>query len=108
MDFQAVPPPSQYGAPNVFQQQGQAKQGGQQQPAQPQQPNLSTLLAKAKSLLSSGQISPDQYNQIANQAQQAGNASLPFSGGNMGAGMPGAASAAPAGAPMNILPTAGG
>ena len=109
MDFQAVPPPSQYGAPNVFQQQKPAQGQAQgQQPGQPQQQNpISALLAKAKQLLSSGQISPDQYNQVAQQAQQSGNASLQYSGGNMGSGMPGAVSGG-TGAPMNILPGAGG
>lgn len=101
MDYQSVAPPSNYGAPQVFGQQGQPAQGQQQQPQGGQQNPVSALLAKAKQLLSSGQISADQYSQVAAQAQQAGNASLPYSGGNMGSGMPGAAQP---GAPMNIAP----
>jgi hypothetical protein len=102
MDFQAVPPPSNYGAPNVFQQPAQ----GQQQPGQPAQgqqgqgSQIAAALAKAKQLLSSGQMSSDQYTQLATQLQGMG--------GNMGSTMPGSAGAAPAGAPMNILPGAGG
>lgn len=65
MDFQAVQSPTNYGAPNVFQQQPQ--QG---------QPNLSAMLQKAKQLLSSGQISPDQYSQIATQVGGAGPADV--------------------------------
>jgi hypothetical protein len=100
MDFQqAVPSPTSYGAPNVFQQQGQ--QGGGQ-PAQGGQQNMGqqvgAMLQKAKQLLSSGQISADQYNQIAMQ----------YSGGNMGAGMPGAGTDPSAGAPLNLLPGQGG
>lgn len=102
MDYQAVPPPTNYGAPNVFQQQGQ--QGGAQG-QQPQQNPVSAMLQKAKQLLSSGQISADQYNQVAQQAQAAGNGALPYSGGNMGSGMPGAPQA---GAPLNIMPGQGG
>ena len=101
MDYQAVGSPTNYGAPNVF-QQPQAAQG-QGQGAQSQQPNISTLLAKAKSLLSSGQISPDQYSQIAQQAQQ-----LQYSGGNMGSTMPGSPGAQPPGAPLDITPGGGG
>jgi hypothetical protein len=89
MDFQAVPPPSNYGAPNVFQQPAQ-------QPAAPaqgqQQSQITAALAKAKQLLSSGQMSPDQYTSLTQQ--------LSTMGGNMGAGMPGAQP----GAPMNISP----
>lgn len=102
MDYTAVPAPTNYGAPNVFQQQGQQGQNGQQ--GQQQQNPLSAALQKAKQLLSQGTISADQYNQLASQAQSAGAGSLPYSGGNMGAGMPQAAGQA-AGAPMNILPT---
>jgi hypothetical protein len=83
MDYQAVASPTNYGAPQVF---GQG-QGGQQS-------QVAAALQKAKQLLSSGQISADQYSQFAQQAQE-----LATSGGNMGAGMPGAT-----GAPMNILP----
>lgn len=100
MDYQAVGAPTNYGAPLVFQGQGQQGAQGQQQGQQQQNP-VSALLAKAKQLLSSGQISADQYSQVAAQAQQAGNSALPYSGGNMGSGMPGAPQA---GAPMNIAP----
>jgi len=92
MDFQAVPPPSQYGAPNVFQQAPQGQQGANQPSGQQGQNPIAALLAKAKALLSSGQISPDQYSQVASQAQE-----LATSGGNMGSGMG-------AGQPMNISP----
>lgn len=89
MDFQSVAPPTNYGAPQVFGQQGQ------QQPAQGQQSGqqnqVAAALAKAKQLLSSGQISSDQYNSLSQQ--------LATSAGNMGSGMPGAT-----GAPMNITP----
>lgn len=91
MDFQAVPPPSQYGAPNVFQQQpAQAAQG---QGNQGQQSSIATLLARAKQLLSSGQISPDQYSQVAQQASTMS--------GTAGYGV---ASSPPPNAPLNILP----
>lgn len=95
MDFQAVPPPQQYGAPNVFQPaQGQ---GGAQQGQQPDMGGqIAGALQKAKQLLSSGQISADQYSQLATQLQGMG--------GNMGTGMPQPA----AGAPLNIMPGAGG
>jgi hypothetical protein len=93
MDFQAVPPPQQYGAPNVFQAQGQ---GQPQQGAQGgQQDQIAAALQKAKQLLSSGQMSPDQYTSLTTQLQGMG--------GNMGAGMPGAT-----GAPLNIMPGQGG
>lgn len=95
MDFQAVPPPQQYGAPNVFQAQGQGQQpqqGGQQGG---QQDQVAAALQKAKQLLSSGQMSPDQYTSLTQQ--------LSTMGGNMGAGMPGAT-----GAPLNIMPGKGG
>lgn len=100
MDFQAVGSPTNYGAPNVFQQPAQGQQG--QSTQQSGQPNISGLLAKAKSLLSSGQISPDQYSQIAQQAQQ-----LQYSAGNMGSTMPGSPGAQTPGQPLNILPGAG-
>lgn len=96
MDFQSVAPPSNYGAPNVFQQQpaqggqGQNQQGGQQD-------QIAAALAKAKQLLSSGQMSSDQYTQLTQQ--------LSTMGGNMGAGMPGGAQP---GAPLNLLPGQGG
>lgn len=94
MDFQSVAPPTQYGAPNVFQSQGQ----GGQQPAQGgQQDQIAAALAKAKQLLSSGQMSSDQYTQLTQQ--------LSTMGGNMGAGMPGGAQP---GAPLNLLPGQGG
>ena len=97
MDFQnAVPAPTQYGAPNVF-GQGQQQPGQQgapgQQPDQGQQ--IAAALAKAKQLLSSGQMSADQYTQLTQQLQGMG--------GNMGQGMPGAT-----GQPLNILPGQGG
>jgi len=95
MDFQAVPPPSQYGAPNVFQQQASPAAQGQQG-AQGQQANIATLLAKAKQLLSSGQISPDQYNQVAQQVSTMS--------GSAGYGV---ASSPPPNAPLNILPGSG-
>lgn len=91
MDFQAVGSPTNYGAPNVFQQQGGGQQGVQ---GQGQSQQIQAALAKAKSLLSSGQISPDQYNSLTNE--------LSTMGGNMGAGMPGSASTLPAGAPLDI------
>lgn len=94
MDFQAVGSPQNYGAPNVFAQQGQ--QGGQPQQGG-QQDQVAAALAKAKQLLSSGQISSDQYTSLTQQ--------LSTMGGNMGAGMPGAA---PAGQPLNLLPGQGG
>jgi hypothetical protein len=99
MDFQqAVPSPTSYGAPNVFQQQGQQQPG---QPAQGgQQDQIAAALAKAKQLLSSGQISADQYNGLTQQ--------LSTMGGNMGAGMPGAGTDPSAGAPLNLLPGQGG
>lgn len=97
MDFQSVAPPSNYGAPNVFQQQPAQGQQPGAQPAQGQGSQIAAALAKAKQLLSSGQMSSDQYSQLAQQ--------LSTMGGNMGAGMPGGASP---GAPMNILPGAGG
>lgn len=104
MDYQSVASPTNYGAPSVF-GQAQPAQGQMQNGQQPQMgPQTSALLAKAKQLLSSGQISADQYSQVAAQAQQAGNSALPYSGGNMGGSMPGAPQA---GAPMNILPTGG-
>lgn len=106
MDYQSVASPTNYGAPSVFGQGQQPAQGQQQNGQQGQQPQMgpqtSALLAKAKQLLSSGQISADQYSQVAAQAQQAGNSALPYSGGNMGGSMPGAPQA---GAPVNILPT---
>lgn len=96
MDYQAVAPPTNYGAPNVFQPQpAQGQQ--QQQGAQGQQSQIAAALAKAKQLLSSGQISSDQYNSLTQQ--------LSTSGGNMGAGMPGGAQP---GAPLNIMPGQGG
>lgn len=91
MDFQqAVPSPTQYGAPQVFGQQG----GGQQD-------QISAMLAKAKQLLSSGQISADQYSQLASQFGSSPATELATSAGNMGSSMG-------AGAPLNILPGAGG
>jgi len=89
MDFQSVAPPQQYGAPQVFGQQGQ-QAGGQQD-------QLAAALQKAKQLLSSGQISADQYNQIASKFQP--QTELATSAGNMGA---------TTGQPMNILPGQGG
>lgn len=99
MDFQAVGSPTNYGAPNVFQQPQAAQGQGGQQGAQGQQSQIAAALAKAKQLLSSGQMSPDQYNQLTQQ--------LSTMGGNMGAGMPGSTSAAPPGQPLNILPGGG-
>lgn len=93
MDFQAVAPPTNYGAPQVFGQQPQQAQG-QQGAQQGQQQQIQAALAKAKQLLSSGQISSDQYTSLTQQ--------LSTMGGNMGSGMPGAT-----GAPMNITPGAG-
>lgn len=91
MDYQAVGAPTNYGAPLVF-------QGGQ---GQQQQNPVAAALAKAKQLLSSGQISSAQYSQLAGQLGNQGG-ELATMAGNMGAGMPGAT-----GAPMNILPGAG-
>ncbi len=93
MDYQSVASPTNYGAPSVFGQQGQPAQGQQGQGQQQQDP-VAAALAKAKQLLSSGQISSDQYTSLTQQ--------LGTMGGNMGSGMPGAT-----GAPMNILPGAG-
>jgi hypothetical protein len=92
-DYTAVPSPTNYGAPNVFQQQ-QPAQGAQGQ--QQQQNPASALLAKAKQLMSQGQISSDQYNQLM-QKYGSQSAELGGMGGNMG-------STNPAGAPLNILP----
>jgi hypothetical protein len=95
MDYQSVASPTNYGAPSVFGQQGQQPAQGQQQPGQQQQDPVAAALAKAKQLLSSGQISSDQYSSLTSQ--------LATMGGNMGSGMPGAT-----GAPMNITPPAVG
>lgn len=92
MDYQAVGAPTNYGAPLVFQGQGQQGAQGQQQGQQQQNP-VAAALAKAKQLLSSGQMSADQYSSLTSQ--------LSTMGGNMGSGMPGAPQA---GAPMNIAP----
>jgi hypothetical protein len=96
MDYQSVASPTNYGAPSVSgilnPQQGQQ---GQQQPAQQQQNPVAAALAKAKQLLSSGQMSADQYSSLTTQLQGMG--------GNMGSGMPGAT-----GAPMNITPPVAG
>ena len=94
MDFQAVGSPTNYGAPNVFQQ----GQGGQQQGGDQTQ-QLAAVLQKAKQMLSQGLISADQYNQMA--AKFSPNVELATSAGNMGSGMP-------QGAPLNILPGQGG
>lgn len=106
MDFQnAVAPPTNYGAPNVFAAQpNQQAQPGQQN-GQPGGSQISALLAKAKQMMSSGLISSDQYNQIAQQAAASGNSALPYSGGNMGASMPGGAQPS---SPLNIMPGQGG
>jgi hypothetical protein len=98
MDYQAVGAPSNYGAPLVFQSGQQGQQQGQ---AQQQQNPVAAALAKAKQLLSSGQISAAQYSQLTSQISP--QTELATSAGNMGAGMPGAT-----GAPMNILPGVGG
>jgi hypothetical protein len=98
MDYQAVGSPTNYGAPNVFQQQPQAAQG--QGGQQGQQSQIAAALAKAKQLLSSGQMSPDQYSSLTQQ--------LSTMAGNMGSTMPGSPGAQPAGQPLNILPGAGG
>lgn len=100
MDFQSVQSPTNYGAPNVFQQGqgqgGQQQQGQQGQPGQqPQQGQLAAVLQKAKQMLSQGLISADQYNGIA--SKMAPDVELSTSAGNMGSSMG-------AGAPMNILP----
>lgn len=93
MDYQAVASPTNYGAPSVS---GILNpQQGQQQPAQQQQNPVAAALAKAKQLLSSGQMSADQYSSLTQQ--------LSTMGGNMGSGMPGAT-----GAPMNITPPVAG
>lgn len=102
MDYQAVASPTNYGAPSVSgilnpPQQGQQ---GQQQPAQQQQNPVAAALAKAKQLLSSGQMSADQYSSLTQQ--------LSTMGGNMGSTMPGSPGAAQPGAPMNIAPPVAG
>lgn len=94
-DYTAVPSPTNYGAPNVFQQQQPAQQAPQGQ-QQPQQNPGAALLAKAKQLMSQGLVSPDQYNQLM-QKYGGQSAELGGMGGNMG-------STNPAGAPLNILP----
>ena len=94
MDFQAVGAPTNYGAPQVFGQQG----GQQQDPGQ----QVAGVLQKAKQLLSQGLISADQYNQITSQYGQSPGTELATSAGNMGQGMPGG------GQPLNILPGQGG
>jgi hypothetical protein len=102
MDFQAVPPPQQYGAPQVFggQQPTQGMPGAAAAGSQSTQGGqIAAALQKAKQLLGSGQISSDQYSQLATQLQGMG--------GNMGAGMPQPAGQA-AGSPLNIMPGAGG
>jgi hypothetical protein len=96
MDYSAVPPPTNYGAPNVF-AQGQ----GNKAPGADTGQQIGQMLQKAKSLLSSGQISADQYNQLAQQYGTSLGTELATSAGNMGQGMP-------QGAPMNILPGVGG
>lgn len=93
MDYTAVSSPSNYGAPQVFGQQGQQPQGQQQNMGQ----QVGAMLQKAKQLLSSGQISADQYNQLAQQFATSPQTELATSAGNMGQA-----------APMNILPGAGG
>lgn len=93
MDYQSVASPTNYGAPSVFGQQPAAQ--GQQ--GQQQQDPVAAALAKAKQLLSSGQMSADQYTQLTQQ--------LSTMGGNMGAGHTGAAQP---GAPMNIAPPVAG
>lgn len=75
MDFQSVPSPTNYGAPNVFQQQGQQPQQGQPQQGG-QQDQVAAALAKAKQLLSSGQMSPDQYSQLTAQLTGGGPANV--------------------------------
>jgi hypothetical protein len=99
MDYQSVASPTNYGAPSVFGQQGQQPAQGQQQPGQQQQQQdpVVAALAKAKQLLSSGQMSADQYSSLTQQ--------LSTMGGNMGSGMPGAVQP---GAPMNITPPVAG
>ncbi|HMF68663.1 MAG TPA: hypothetical protein VK602_13775 [Phyllobacterium sp.] len=87
MDYQSVASPTNYGAPSVsgiLNPQPAQGQQGQQQPAQ-QDPALAAL-AKAKQLLSSGQITSDQYSALSKQLTGA-------------QGMPGAT-----GAPMNLAP----
>jgi hypothetical protein len=106
MDYQAVASPTNYGAPSVSgilnpQQQGQqGQQQGQQQGAQQQQNPVAAALAKAKQLLSSGQMSADQYTSLTSQ--------LSGMAGNMGSTMPGSPGAAQPGAPMNITPPVAG
>lgn len=93
-DYQVVGSPTNYGAPNVF-QQGQQQQGQQGQ----QQSQLSQALQKAKQMLSQGLISPDQYNQLSSKFGASPATELATSAGNMGSTMPGTN----AGAPLNIL-----
>lgn len=99
MDYQSVASPTNYGAPSVS---GilNPQQQGQQQPAQGQQNPVAAALAKAKQLLSSGQMNADQYSQLTQQ--------LSTMGGNMGSTMPGSPGAAQPGAPMNITPPVAG
>lgn len=98
-DYQAVPSPTNYGAPNVFQQAPQAQQQANPQQQQQQNP-LAAVLQKAKDLMSRGLMSPDQYNNLA-QKYGGQSAELATMGGNMGSTMPGAPGP---GAPTNILP----
>jgi len=100
-DYEVVASPSNYGAPNVFQNNQQQAQQGQQQQANP----ASALLMKAKDLLSRGMISSEQYNRLAQQyggaAVSTDNPSQVFPGGT---GDP----YRNPGAPLNILPGQGG
>lgn len=102
-DYEVVASPTNYGAPNVFQNGQQPQQQGQ--PAQQGQPQqqvnpASMVLQKAKDLMSRGLMSSDQYNQLAAKYGTQ-TAELGGMGGNMGA-------TSPAGSPLNILPGQGG